>query len=79
MPRVIANPGKCAACRICQLACSMSHEGVFSPALARVHVARNNRTGEIRLSISETCDGCPGEKEPGCVRSCFFGALTEVL
>jgi carbon-monoxide dehydrogenase iron sulfur subunit len=74
---VLVDHSKCTACRMCQLTCSMHHNGVFSPELSRVRVTRNNRTGEIRVSLSAACDGCPGERPPACVRSCSFGALTE--
>ncbi|MQL50718.1 4Fe-4S dicluster domain-containing protein [Desulfofundulus thermobenzoicus] len=29
---------KCIGCRLCQLACSASHEGVFNPKLARLKI-----------------------------------------
>lgn len=33
---VLAEPSKCLRCRLCELACSFTHEGVFSPSLSRI-------------------------------------------
>ena len=35
---VITDMTKCTGCRMCELACSMKHEGVFNPRKARIKV-----------------------------------------
>ena len=72
------NVGVCTGCRICELVCSFHHEGVFSPELSSIRVSRNNRTGEVGVSIDSTCDSCKGEAQPLCVAYCLYGALREV-
>lgn len=75
---IATNVKACTGCRMCELACSFHHKGVFSPESSSVRVSRNNRTGEIGLSIDATCDLCQREKQPQCIKSCCFGALEEV-
>jgi len=59
--KILRNAEACYGCRICELACSFHHQGVFSPELSSIRVSRNNRTGEIGWSVDSTCDSCKGE------------------
>jgi carbon-monoxide dehydrogenase iron sulfur subunit len=68
----------CYGCRICELACSFHHGGVFSPELSSIRVAKCNRTGQVEWSIGSTCDSCKGEAKPLCVEYCAYGALKEI-
>jgi Fe-S-cluster-containing dehydrogenase component len=65
----------CNACRMCELACSFHHEGVFSPHDSSVKVTSDFKEGKIRLSIDATCDLCPQEPQPLCLQYCLTGAL----
>ncbi len=76
--KIVNSTAACYGCRICELACSFHHEGVFSPELSSIKVSRNNRTGKIRWSIDSTCDSCEAEEQPWCVRYCLYGVLEEV-
>lgn len=76
--RILTNVKACYACRMCELACSFHHEGVFRPESSSIKVFRDNQNGEIRVSIDSTCDFCKGEARPLCVKYCVYGALKEV-
>ena len=78
MMKILSDIEACYGCRVCELVCSFHHSGVFSPELSSIRVSRNNRTGEIGLSIDSTCDSCMGEEQPLCVKYCLYRALTEV-
>jgi len=66
----------CRGCRICELACSFHYHNVFSPELSSIRITRNNRNGDISISIDDSkCDLCPNQ---WCVSSCPFGALEVV-
>ena len=75
---IIRHTKACYGCRICELACSFHHRGVFSPELSSIRVSNNYLTGEIQLSIDSTCDLCKGEAQPLCVEYCLYGALKEL-
>ncbi len=77
MTMILTNEKACYTCRICELACSFHHEGVFRPESSSIKVSRNNQNGRIGLSIDSTCDLCQGEAQPLCIRYCAYGALTE--
>ena len=75
--RISSDTKACCGCRICEIACSFHHKGVFSPEVSSIKVYRDNRNGEIGLSIDSTCDLCDGEHHPLCVEYCIYGALKE--
>ncbi len=75
MPKILTNEKVCSACRMCEMACSFHHKGVFSPESSSIKVFRDNIEGEIGLAIDSTCDLCPGEERPLCVKYCVYGAL----
>ena len=37
---VVADPNKCAGCRLCEMVCSLRHEGQCNPVLSRIRVVR---------------------------------------
>ena len=65
----------CNACRMCELACSFHHRGVFAPHDSSVKVSVDFKEGKIQLSTDDTCDLCPREPQPCCVQYCLTGAL----
>jgi Fe-S-cluster-containing hydrogenase component 2 len=64
------DPEICAGCRTCEAVCSLSHDGVVSPALARIWVVDHILEG--RRIEGYTCKQCDG---PECVYSCPSGAI----
>jgi Fe-S-cluster-containing hydrogenase component 2 len=61
-PVLVHNSEVCAGCGVCEVMCSLYHEGALGPALARAHVVRNPFTAEHTHS---TCRQC-------CSPSCYF-------
>lgn len=65
------NAEKCIGCKLCQLACSATHEGVFNPQKARLKVTSDYRPEGGLMIQAELCDYCQA-----CVESCPTGAIT---
>lgn len=81
-------PDVCTGCGICELMCSLYHEGVQAPALARLQVVNDPFTSDkARLKMQSSgwkegkrvafeCDLCKGrEAGPICVEYCPANAL----
>lgn len=60
---------KCIGCKLCQQACSGSHEGVFNPYLSRLSIESFYSDGQLEFK-TKLCTLC-GE----CVSACPFDAL----
>ena len=69
---VIAEWEKCRGCQICQLICSFSHEKVFNPGKASIHVKRLGGQTEFGVYFLPRCNRCGV-----CVRYCLYGALSQ--
>lgn len=65
---IVCNPTICNGCRICELACSMTKEGVFNSQISRIHNVRI----EPVLMLSISCRAC---EEPACIKVCQRQAL----
>jgi anaerobic carbon-monoxide dehydrogenase iron sulfur subunit len=65
----------CNGCRICELACSFHHTGLFAPEKSSIEALNDYLNGEIKIIVSSACDLCEKEDEPLCVKYCFTGAL----
>ncbi|MFW5980987.1 MAG: 4Fe-4S dicluster domain-containing protein [bacterium] len=63
------NEEKCHQCGICEMACSLTHEGVCSPYLSRITLKRDPLHGESELSVCKQCDF------PECYYSCPVNAI----
>ena len=61
---LVTNPEVCTGCKICTLSCSLSHEGVCNPALARIHVMKFPEKG---LDVPLICRQC---EKPPCASTC---------
>jgi Fe-S-cluster-containing hydrogenase component 2 len=85
---LIHDPSVCVGCGVCGLMCSLYHEGVQGPALARIQVVRDPfSTVNVRLRIplngwkegkrvAIKCNLCRNrEAGPICVDYCTSGAL----
>jgi Fe-S-cluster-containing hydrogenase component 2 len=69
-----ADPVKCVACRLCELACVMGREKVYNPKRARITV---NLVGIPELPapvFTRLCDTCGGN--PRCAAICPVDAIT---
>ena len=60
----------CAGCRICEITCALSHEGVVQPTLARNIVHKDIQAGDVTtVMYCQQCD------DPKCLKACPTGAL----
>jgi carbon-monoxide dehydrogenase iron sulfur subunit len=66
---ILPIPEKCKGCGICELTCSLLHEGICSPQLSRIHLYRDNFTEECTHSLCIQCDW------PACFFACPVGAI----
>jgi len=55
MPKLFFSPDLCTGCRACELACSFTCEGIFSPARSRIRIVRIDCDG---IDIPVGCEHC---------------------
>jgi Fe-S-cluster-containing hydrogenase component 2 len=67
---LVSNKEVCTGCLVCTLTCSLSHEGVCNPFLARVQILKWPEKG---LDIPMICRQC--EKAP-CAAACPENAIS---
>jgi len=65
----IDNTAQCVGCRLCELTCSVLHEGVFAPWLSRIVVHRDE---SILLAFPSICHQC---NEAKCQSACPTRAI----
>jgi len=65
---LMISPEKCISCGICELACSLAHEGEFRPSRSRINIYRF----EQGITVPLTCFQCDSA---ACVSACKTGAL----
>jgi len=70
--RVTVDAVKCAGCRYCELACSGRRHQMFSPALSRVIVVKDDRHGLDYPVLCHQCQECLPEI------NCPAGAIKRV-
>ena len=68
--KLILDSRKCTGCRLCELACSAKHQGVFNPKKAHLRVI-NHYTKTGRATEFKSCTLCKK-----CVDSCPVEAIT---
>ena len=65
-------PLQCTGCGSCEMACSMVHHGVISPALSKIDIEADHTEGTIRMRVHSDCSLC---KSPVCQAFCVTGAI----
>jgi len=60
----------CVGCRLCEMICSLSHEGECSTTKSRIKVFRDEEFGNNLVSLCMQCT------ETYCIESCPFDALS---
>ena len=58
MSKVITiDASKCTGCRMCEVACSLKHEGECNPERSRIRVIRTEENGQLEF-VPSTCMQC---------------------
>lgn len=68
---VKSYPDLCTGCRICELACSMVHDGVFNPEKARITIHSSSLDAMEKALICVHC------KKPKCMEACPVDAISK--
>jgi Fe-S-cluster-containing hydrogenase component 2 len=62
---IVADESRCLACRECEVACSLFHEGICNPSLSRIHIDFNDFVpGLPSITICKQCEW------PACFYAC---------
>jgi len=56
---MIVDPEKCTGCRNCELVCSVRHNGVSNPSLARIHVVKWDNPSIYIPMRCQQCEDAP--------------------
>jgi carbon-monoxide dehydrogenase iron sulfur subunit len=56
---MIVDPEKCTGCRNCELVCSVKHNGVSNPSLARIHIVKWDNEGFYMPMRCQHCSDAP--------------------
>jgi carbon-monoxide dehydrogenase iron sulfur subunit len=62
--KIVHNSDLCTACGVCELICSLYHDGIIGPPLARINILRDAFTAQHRHIICQQCH------DPGCYNAC---------
>ena len=73
--RVIVDPVQCTGCRTCELACSLHHTGAMGTSDSSIRISRSNHTAAVGWMVEPSCDLCPDEHQPLCVKYCQLGLI----
>ena len=69
--RLVVHAELCTGCRACEMGCSFSHEALYSPSLARLHVVKLEDLGVDRPIVCLRCAKAP------CVSACPEEAILQ--
>ena len=62
--RIVHNPQNCTGCGLCDLMCSLYHEGEQGQALSRGELVGDRMTAEFTFNVCRQCDS------PSCYDAC---------
>ena len=65
-----ADYEKCTGCRLCELVCSVMHDGISNPARSRIKVVKWEAEGRYVPMICQQCEDAP------CQHACPMGAIS---
>jgi carbon-monoxide dehydrogenase iron sulfur subunit len=70
MKVIVFDPDKCTGCRLCEIACSVKHEGLSNPPLSRVKILKRYE----EAFVPARCRQC---EDPVCLIACPLGAISK--
>lgn len=56
--RLVVDAKLCTGCRLCELACSFHHSGVFQPSNSRIRVKLFSKKGFSTPTVCLQCESC---------------------
>lgn len=56
---ILIDPEKCTGCRMCEMVCSVKHEGCSNPARARIGVIKWEKNGFYLPMVCQQCEKAP--------------------
>lgn len=56
---LVVDYEKCTGCRLCELVCSVKHEGVSNPSRARIHIEAWEMKGVMMPMVCNQCEPAP--------------------
>ena len=72
-PRILHDPEVCTGCGLCDLMCSLYHEGEQGQSLSRGELTGNRLTAEFTFNVCRQCpspecyDACPHQDKALCI------------
>ena len=71
MPHVMISRKKCTACHMCELSCSLYHEGAYRPSLSRLRSECNPTTTDIKgfTCLQTACAKCQEACSKGAIET----------
>ena len=71
MEKILAvDHQKCTGCRLCELVCTVMHDGVSNPARSRIRIVKWEAEGRYVPIVCQQCEDAP------CSKICPVGAIT---
>ncbi len=62
-------PDNCVGCRLCEMVCSLYHEGECSTVMSRIRIVRDEEFGNNLVSLCMQCE------DAECIASCNYDAI----
>ncbi len=67
---ILVDQDQCTGCRLCEMVCSVKHEGVSNPSRARISVRKRFMEGYLMPVVCQQCTDAP------CIAVCRMDALS---
>ncbi|MEZ0346829.1 MAG: 4Fe-4S dicluster domain-containing protein [Infirmifilum sp.] len=65
---ILRDPLRCSGCRLCEVSCSLKHEGTVWPEASRIRIIELYPG----VDVPHTCAQC---RDYPCIKACSYGAL----
>jgi carbon-monoxide dehydrogenase iron sulfur subunit len=70
--RIVLYPHKCTGCKLCEMACSLIHNGSINPTLSKIKITCDHSEGLVTITVHSDCSLCD---KPDCHSFCETGAI----
>lgn len=73
---ILTHPSLCTGCRACEVACGFRRTKEMDPSRSCIRAQKDQTTGKMKITISESCDLCRDQEVPFCLQVCQPRALS---